>query len=215
MDSFTQFNFWKARICVERGIVGVKCLAQEQESNPDHSIQGRAHKPWATMKEVLLLLLFFLGLSRCSPPGVAVVNFKPDMFSFLNITSLGSDLAADNMDCGFTCLEIPSCFSYNVAAYPDINGKFLCEPLPSDKFNNSDKFTDSPLYHHFSIPVSTNWFLLQLWYSRRSKVFSKFSQKCHCLLHAAVCVRSFIAQIQARKIHGVSCSDSDHEEVSH
>ena len=105
---------------------------------------------------LLLLLLFFLGLNRGSPPGVAVVNFKPDMFSFLNITSLGSDLVADNMDCGFTCLEIPSCFSYNVAAYPDINGKLLCEPLPSDKFNNSDKFTDSPLYHHFSIPVSKN-----------------------------------------------------------
>ena len=45
---------------------------------------------------------------------------------------------------------------------PDINGKFLCEPLPSDKFNNSDKFTDSLLYHHFSIPVSTNSLLLSL-----------------------------------------------------
>ena len=93
---------------------------------------------------------------------MVVVNFKPDMFSFLNITSLGSDLVADNIDCGFTCLEIPSCFSYNVAAFPDINGKFLCEPLPSDKFNNSDKFTDSLLYHHFSIPVSTNSLLLSL-----------------------------------------------------
>ena len=84
------------------------------------------------------------------------------MFSFLNITSLGSNLVADNILCGFTCLEILSCFSYNVAAFPDINGKFLCEPLPSDKFNNSDKFTDSLLYHHFSIPVSTNSLLFLL-----------------------------------------------------
>ena len=119
--------------------------------NPRTSAQTMGHH-----ELVLLLLLFFLGLSRGSPPGLAVVNFKLDMFSFLNITNLGSDLVADNIDCGFTCLEIPSCFSYNVAAYPDINGKFLCEPLPSDKFNNSDKFTHSPLYHHFSIPVSTN-----------------------------------------------------------
>jgi len=85
---------------------------------------------------------------------VAFVNYKLHMFSFLNITSLGSDLVDDSIDCGFTCLEIPSCFSYNVVAFSDINGKFLCELLPSDKFNNSDNFTGSPFYHHFSISVS-------------------------------------------------------------
>ena len=86
---------------------------------------------------------------------MAFVNFKPDMFSFLNITSLGSDLVDDSIDCGFTCLAIPSCFSFNVAAFPNIDGKCLCEQLPSDKFNNSENFTASPFYHHFSIPVST------------------------------------------------------------
>ena len=83
---------------------------------------------------------------------MAFVNYKLHMFSFLNITSLGSDLVDDSIDCGFTCLEIPSCFSYNVVAFSDINGKFLCELLPSDKFNNSDNFTGSPFYDHFSIP---------------------------------------------------------------
>ena len=77
------------------------------------------------------------------------------MFSFLNITSLGSYLVDDSIDCGFACLEIPSCFSYNVAAFPDVNGKLSCELLPSDKFNNSDKFAGSLLYHHFSITVGT------------------------------------------------------------
>ena len=91
---------------------------------------------------------------------MAFVNFKTDKFSFLNITSLGSDLVDDNIDCGFSCLEIPSCFSYNVAAFPDINGKFLCELLPSDKFNNSDNFTGSPFFHHFSISVSKEFILI-------------------------------------------------------
>ena len=77
-----------------------------------------------------------------------------DEFSLLNITSLGRNLLEDQNDCGFACLEIPSCISYNVAAFPDINGKLLCELIPSDKYNNSDKFIPSQDFHHFSIPVS-------------------------------------------------------------
>jgi len=53
-------------------------------------------------------------------------------------------------------VEIPSCFSYNLAAVPDINKKKLCELLPSDKYNNTDKFTASPMFHHYSIPVGGN-----------------------------------------------------------
>ena len=75
-------------------------------------------------------------------------------FSYLNITSIGRDLIQDENDCGYACLEIPSCFSYNVAAFPDVNGKLLCELLPSDKFNNSDKFNASREFHHVSIAVS-------------------------------------------------------------
>ena len=83
------------------------------------------------------------------------INFKSDEFFYLNITSLGSDLVQDSSECGFSCLGITSCFSYNVATLPDINGKLLCELLPSDKYSNSDKFNASPFHHHFSIPVST------------------------------------------------------------
>ena len=75
-------------------------------------------------------------------------------FSYLNITSIGRNLIQDENDCGYACLEIPSCFSYNVAAFPDVNGKLLCELLPSDKFNNSDKFNTSREFHHFYITVS-------------------------------------------------------------
>ncbi|CAH3188859.1 unnamed protein product, partial [Porites evermanni] len=79
------------------------------------------------------------------------VNFMISEFSYLNITSIGRNLIQDENDCGYACLEIPSCFSYNVAAFPDVNGKLLCELLPSDKFNNSDKFNASKEFHHFYI----------------------------------------------------------------
>ena len=86
---------------------------------------------------------------------MSFINFKAYEFSFLNITNIGSELVQSDTECGFACLGITSCFSYNLAAFSDINGKLLCELLPSDKFNNSDNFTSSPFYHHFSIPVST------------------------------------------------------------
>ena len=82
------------------------------------------------------------------------VNFMISEFSYLNITSIGRNLIQDENDCGYACLKIPSCFSYNVAAFPDVNGKLLCELLPSDKFNNSDKFNASREFHHIYIAVS-------------------------------------------------------------
>ena len=81
-------------------------------------------------------------------------------FSYLNITSVGRNLIQEEDDCAFACLNIPSCFSYNMATFPDVNGKFLCELLPSDKYNNSDKFITSKEFHHFRIPVSETPFIL-------------------------------------------------------
>ena len=46
-----------------------------------------------------------------------------------------------------------------MAAFYDINGRMLCELLSSDKYNNSDKFINSHLFHHFSIRVSSEWYL--------------------------------------------------------
>ena len=78
------------------------------------------------------------------------VNFMINEFSYLNITSIGRNLI----------LNIASCFSYNMASFPDVNGKFLCELLSSDKYNNSDKFITSKEFHHFHIPVSETPFIL-------------------------------------------------------
>ncbi|KAM7428098.1 hypothetical protein ABFA07_020888 [Porites harrisoni] len=92
------------------------------------------------------------AFSQGSINNFVYVNFMISEFSYLNITSIGRNLIQEENDCGYACLEISSCFSYNVAAFPDVNGKLLCELLPSDKYNNSDTINASKEFHHFYIP---------------------------------------------------------------
>ena len=109
---------------------------------------------WMVTKTLYYFVSKLAGLNRNLLEGVSSGNFEKDESSYLNITSIVSQLIEDTIECGFACLEISSCFSYNLAAFPDVNRKLLCELLPSDKYNNSDKFNTSKLFHHFSIPVS-------------------------------------------------------------
>jgi len=96
-------------------------------------------------------------LSRGTDRGMAYAKFKAHKFSLLNITNIGSDYVLKGSECGLACINIPSCFSFNLAAFSDINnGKILCELLPSDIYNNSKNFVASQLYHHYSITVSEN-----------------------------------------------------------
>ena len=96
------------------------------------------------------------SISRGIHNGIAFANFKAHKFSHLNISSIGSNHVLNGTICGIACVNIPACFSFNLAAFHDINGRVLCELLPSDKYNNSDKFVSSQLFHHFSIEVSTS-----------------------------------------------------------
>lgn len=82
------------------------------------------------------------------------VNFKEEKYSYLNITALVKHLVDESYSCAFACLESLLCFSFNLAASHNIsNGKFWCDLLPSDKYNNSDKLVRSNAFHHFSIPT--------------------------------------------------------------
>ena len=94
------------------------------------------------------------SISRGVQNSVAFADYKTHRFSYLNITSLRADYFLHGDDCGFACVDTPSCFSYNLAAFNDSSGRILCELLPSDKYNNSDKFIRSQLFHHFSVMVS-------------------------------------------------------------
>ena len=90
-----------------------------------------------------------------SNDGISYVNLAKDKFSYLNITALNGRDFVDNMpECSLACLDTPSCFSFNVGATRDVNNRFPCELLPSDKYNNSDKFVHNRIFHHFSIEVS-------------------------------------------------------------
>nr|XP_058952791.1 neurogenic locus notch homolog protein 1-like [Pocillopora verrucosa] len=90
-------------------------------------------------------------LSRGTGEGIPYANFKTHKFSYLNITTIGTDYVGKGSECGFACVNIPSCFSFNLAAFHDMNGKVLCELLPSDLYNNSDKLVPSQSHHHYSI----------------------------------------------------------------
>ena len=96
------------------------------------------------------------SISRGGHSGIAFASFKAHKFSYLNITSLGTDYVFGGKECGVACVNIPSCFSFNLAAFYDINGRILCELLPSDKYNNSHKFVSNQYFHHFSIGVNTS-----------------------------------------------------------
>ena len=97
-------------------------------------------------------------VSRDGPNrGVSYVNFVEEKFSDLNITALGGDFVDNMPECSFACLDIPSWFSFNLGTTPEANDRFRCELLPSDKYNNSDKFEQSLIFHHFSIAVSENY----------------------------------------------------------
>ena len=126
-------------------------------------------------KATIFSFVFWTAFSQGSINNFVYVNFMISEFSYLNITSIGRNLIQEENDCGYACLEIPSCFSYNVAAFPDVNGKLLCELLPSDKFNNSDKFNASKEFHHFYIPVSQTTYLSQLFHLKGNKWASYLS----------------------------------------
>ena len=93
-------------------------------------------------------------LSRGTDNGMAYAKFKAHKFSYLNTTSIGSDYVLTGSECGLVCVNIPSCFSFNLAAFYDNKRKILCELLPSDIYNNSKKFVSSQFNHHYSITVS-------------------------------------------------------------
>ena len=89
--------------------------------------------------------------------GVAYANFMSHTFSYLNITGIASNYVMNGGECGFACVNTPSCFSFNLVLIQDIVGKVLCELLPSDMYNNSDKFVYSSSRHHYSIRVSVRF----------------------------------------------------------
>lgn len=65
---------------------------------------------------------------------MAYVNFERQKFPYLSVTSIGLDYVMDESNCGFACVNISSYFSFNLAAFHDINGKVLLPPRKKVNF---------------------------------------------------------------------------------
>ena len=95
-----------------------------------------------------------IGLYRESSDEMWLMNMVEETFSYLNISKINSAEVQNNGECAFACLNEPMCFSYNLEASASKTGTRVCELLPSDKYNNSDKVIISQKFHHYSIQVS-------------------------------------------------------------
>ena len=95
------------------------------------------------------------ALSRGTDGEMAYARFKAHKFSFLNITNIASNYVVNDSECGLACVNIPSCFSFNLAPFSDVmSEKILCELLPSDISNKSKEFVASQFHYHYSIALS-------------------------------------------------------------
>ena len=98
---------------------------------------------------------FFKGLNRDSSEDVLLMMMVEETFSYLNIKKIISAQVEDGDECGFACAANPKCFSYNLEASISVTGTRRCELLPSEKYNNWDKFSKNDnKFNHYSIWVS-------------------------------------------------------------
>ena len=126
---------------------------------------------------ILLPLLLFLSsqlmmmytmensaLYRNQAGDFSVGDFKPKPFHYLWAEKITSSIVEDQFDCTFLCVTEAKCYSFNMAAYPDSKGLYLCELLASDKYRQSKKFHSNATFHHYSPWVSDNriYFTLSL-----------------------------------------------------
>ena len=100
-------------------------------------------------------------LKRDAGEGVAYANFALHKFRYLNVTPLVSASVKELRECGKLCVDHSSCFSTNLAAFRDQEGKMICELLTSHKYNNSTKFIDNATFHHLSIKVREQQFRIR------------------------------------------------------
>ena len=81
-------------------------------------------------------------------------NFAVDKFHRLQVSVGSSSVVSNYRECALSCVNNPSCSSFNVASSPRFDGKFRCELLNADKYSASPgQLVRSQEYHHYSIKV--------------------------------------------------------------
>ena len=173
-------------------------------SNSNHFISGITFKMYKFLVPVdsciswfFIILVFRVkceffvdssnSLKRHTKNGFSFANFEANKFSYLNITPLASASVKGVHECGILCLDHSSCVSANFASLFREEGDILCELLPSDRYNNSDKLVFSSVFNHLSIKVGSE--ILSFYYiyysalmdlnkdhGPRPVIFSRFSR---------------------------------------
>ena len=86
-----------------------------------------------------------------SPTGdLSFGNFKRNPFHYLWEKNITWSMVIDQLDCTFLCVGKPKCYSINVAAHRDSNGRYLCELLATDKYRAIEEFHANATFHHYS-----------------------------------------------------------------
>ena len=80
----------------------------------------------------------------------SVGDFKRNPFHYLWVKNITWSMVIDQLDCTFLCVGEPKCYSFNMAAYPDSKGLYLCELLPTDKYRATKTFHANATFHHYS-----------------------------------------------------------------
>ena len=83
----------------------------------------------------------------------SVGDFKRNDFHYLWAEKITSSMVRDQFDCTFLCVAEPKCYSFNMAAYHDSKGLYLCELLATDKYRETKKFHSNATFHRYSPPV--------------------------------------------------------------
>ncbi|KAL9979545.1 hypothetical protein ACROYT_G017221 [Oculina patagonica] len=113
------------------------------------------------------IVFIFIGVSQVceitgsSQPGALIYrhqrlqaydgNFKPELYHYLLATTITSSFVVDAFDCVFACMGETKCYSFNMAAFPDASGLYLCELLATDKYRASESdLQENSTFHHFS-----------------------------------------------------------------
>ena len=89
-------------------------------------------------------------------------NFVEHRNTILDVRIMKSIEVHDALYCAFVCLGNNRCVSYNSAVFPDANGKFQCQLLATDKYRSSKSLKSSRKFHHYSIMVSSTFWLLRV-----------------------------------------------------
>lgn len=90
-------------------------------------------------------------------------NFKLDREKRLSVEKIASFLVKDDeLACTFKCVGEQKCFSFNIAAYSDSKGLYLCEVLATDKYRAKSMLQTNATFNHYGPLVSKICYFVKL-----------------------------------------------------